>query len=67
MSKKDRFNQVMQGLLQNLPIQFRGMALSLSRLYLQKMGEEQIEAFLDAVKRFTGYIEGVEEDESREN
>ncbi len=67
MSKKDRFNQVMQGLLQNLPIQFRGMAISLSRPYLQKMGEEQIEAFLDAVKRFTGYIEGAEEDESREN
>ena len=66
-TKKQRMSEVMGQLLQNLPIQFRGMALSLSRPYVEKMEEEQLDAFIVTIRKFADYIEGVEGDETGRN
>jgi len=43
------------------------MALSLSRPYVEKMEEEQLDAFIVTIRKFADYIEGVEGDETGSN
>ena len=66
-TKKQRMTEVMEHLLLNLPTQFRGMALSLSKPYVAKMEDEQLDAFIVTIRKFADYIEGAEGDETRHN
>ena len=62
MSKNIRFQQIINLLLQNLPIQFRGLVTSLAKPYIKLMTDNDIDIFIHTIKSYLEYIEGEEVD-----